>query len=257
MSRITGKIILVSVLILLFPVNSMAETKSDAKAHKEQGDLIKFGDSQELGPYKVRVLETAKVGLKKVGYNVFICQFEIKNIHKEQIEIEIDPENVKVIAPTGEKYGPPFGGALDLDIASAYIEGKLEPDISSAVIIKGSIEVRKIGRDSRFKVSKEEGKERWFIVPSKESPTKFAIFFMIPKDIQLKELHWEGLKPFSLQTSTAETKSDAKTHKEKGAAYTMEGKYDKAIEEFSKAISLDPNDAETYTARGFVYRGKG
>jgi len=59
------------------------------------------------------------------------------------------------------------------------------------------------------------------------------------------------------KTTNGETKSEANAHKERGATYTMEGKYDKAIEEFSKAISFDPNDAETYIGRGFIYRRKG
>lgn len=184
-------------------VSSMAKVKSDAKAYKEQGNLIKFGDFQELGPYKVRISKTAKTNSKKVGYNIFICELEIENIHKKQTEIEIDPKMVKVIASTGEKYGPPFGGALDLDIDSAHKE--LKPDIFSDIIIEGKMSVSKRGSDSMFTISKEGGKEKWFIVPSKERPTKFAFFFIIPKDIQLIELHWENLKPFSLQTSSAET----------------------------------------------------
>lgn len=106
------------------------------------------------------------------------------------------------------------------------------------------------------------------------------ILFDAPVDKKPKELLWPSSKPLRLEpesstpdssakpgTDGTEAKSqlppyntnkrEAKAHKERGATYVMEGKYDKAIEEFSNAISLDFSDAEAYTARGFVYRRKG
>lgn len=42
--------------------------------------------------------------------------------------------------------------------------------------------------------------------------------------------------------------------KKTAKAYINEGNYDGAIEELTKAISLSPGDAESYTLRGFAYR---
>ena len=39
----------------------------------------------------------------------------------------------------------------------------------------------------------------------------------------------------------------------RGRAYLNKGQYDQAIADFSKALELDPNDAEAYTLRGLIY----
>jgi len=43
----------------------------------------------------------------------------------------------------------------------------------------------------------------------------------------------------------------------KGVDYSFEGKYDKAIAEFNKAIAINPNLAEAYGERGSAYKHKG
>jgi len=44
---------------------------------------------------------------------------------------------------------------------------------------------------------------------------------------------------------------------DRGIAYTEKGKYDKAIDEFNKAIKINPKFAEAYSFRGIVYGKKG
>ena len=39
----------------------------------------------------------------------------------------------------------------------------------------------------------------------------------------------------------------------RGTVYVKKGQYDKAIEDYNKAITLDQNIAATYTGRGFAY----
>jgi len=43
---------------------------------------------------------------------------------------------------------------------------------------------------------------------------------------------------------------------ELGKFYFINGKYDKAIEEFKKAIELNPRNSETYYNLGLVYEAK-
>jgi tetratricopeptide (TPR) repeat protein len=47
------------------------------------------------------------------------------------------------------------------------------------------------------------------------------------------------------------------THLDHGRACLDKGKYDEAIADYTKAISLDPNDATAYTNRGLAYESKG
>ena len=50
---------------------------------------------------------------------------------------------------------------------------------------------------------------------------------------------------------------EATTHNNHGVAYRDEGEYDRAIEDFTKAIELNPNYAIAYNNRGRVYSDKG
>ncbi len=43
----------------------------------------------------------------------------------------------------------------------------------------------------------------------------------------------------------------------RGVAYTKKGEVDRAIADYTKAIALDPDDAEAYYNRGVVYGRKG
>ena len=43
----------------------------------------------------------------------------------------------------------------------------------------------------------------------------------------------------------------------RGTAYYLQGQYDKAFGDFSSAIKLNPNNAEAYINRGYVYLKKG
>ena len=46
-------------------------------------------------------------------------------------------------------------------------------------------------------------------------------------------------------------------HYNRGGAYVNKGDYDRAIEDYTKAIELNPDYADAYKNRGFAYSGKG
>ena len=48
-----------------------------------------------------------------------------------------------------------------------------------------------------------------------------------------------------------------RAHLDHGRACLDKGKYDDAIADYTKAIALDPNDANVYTNRGVAYGKKG
>ena len=43
----------------------------------------------------------------------------------------------------------------------------------------------------------------------------------------------------------------------RGRAYTSLERYDRALEDFAKAETMDPDDAETYFNRGYLYQQQG
>ena len=58
--------------------------------------------------------------------------------------------------------------------------------------------------------------------------------------------------PTDSSTSSTQTPSSY-TYFTKGLEYLTAAQYKLAIEEFSKAAELDPNDADIYTNRGWAY----
>ncbi len=51
--------------------------------------------------------------------------------------------------------------------------------------------------------------------------------------------------------------NDAKAYNNRGNAYKNKGQYDRAIADFDKAIAIDPNHAKAYNNRGNAYDNKG
>ncbi|MFZ3122803.1 MAG: tetratricopeptide repeat protein [Thermodesulfovibrionales bacterium] len=51
--------------------------------------------------------------------------------------------------------------------------------------------------------------------------------------------------------------NDFKAYDKRGLAYTLKGQYDRAIEDFNRVIALNPNNADAYGSRGLVYVYKG
>jgi Flp pilus assembly protein TadD len=49
----------------------------------------------------------------------------------------------------------------------------------------------------------------------------------------------------------------AEEYFEQGIANAKKGEYDRAIENYNKAIELKPDDAEAYYNRGIAYKNKG
>jgi tetratricopeptide (TPR) repeat protein len=51
--------------------------------------------------------------------------------------------------------------------------------------------------------------------------------------------------------------NNAKAYNNRGIAYKNKGQYDRAIEDYNKALAVNPNDADAYTNRGIAYDNKG
>src|SRR4030067_699181 len=51
--------------------------------------------------------------------------------------------------------------------------------------------------------------------------------------------------------------NNAEAYGNRGLIYYKKGQYDRAIEDFNKAIAINPNDADAYRNRGRAYYDKG
>ncbi len=60
----------------------------------------------------------------------------------------------------------------------------------------------------------------------------------------------------SIKKEKSETKETEESLIELGKFYFINGKYDQAIEEFKKALKINPGSSEIYYNLGLVYEGK-
>lgn len=63
--------------------------------------------------------------------------------------------------------------------------------------------------------------------------------------------------PHPVLLPAASEPTSPKDHYDRGLAYGRMGQYDKAIEDFSKAIAMDPNYGKAYMNRGIAYAKSG
>jgi Flp pilus assembly protein TadD len=61
------------------------------------------------------------------------------------------------------------------------------------------------------------------------------------------------LGALALAPLTHAADSGATAHANKGVQYSSQGAFDQAIQEFTEAIKINPNDARFYKDRGGVY----
>ena len=61
----------------------------------------------------------------------------------------------------------------------------------------------------------------------------------------------------SLSDVVARNPRDAEAYNTRGAAYARQGDFDKAVGDFTKAVTIDPNNAAAYTNRALAYRQTG
>ncbi len=70
-----------------------------------------------------------------------------------------------------------------------------------------------------------------------------------------KEVRPDGAGALNAQTGAQI--DQAKIHFDKGVEYARTGEFDKAIEEYSKSVELNPHSAEAHNNLGFAYMDKG
>lgn len=88
--------------------------------------------------------------------------------------------------------------------------------------------------------------------PAPEPEAKTATAPGLPPAVEVK-------KPVVSLPAAAGVKSriDASAYNKRGQAFEQEGLYDRAIEEYTQAVLLDPDYAEAYLGRGWAQEAKG
>lgn len=85
----------------------------------------------------------------------------------------------------------------------------------------------------------------------------------IQKDVQKTSVNYSALTPrvYSADSDTGSSTVDdalsAQIHNERGVAYSGNGQYDLAIEEFNNALKIDPLSFGTYNNRGIAFAKEG
>jgi hypothetical protein len=121
------------------------------------------------------------------GYTVYLVELEMKNTADAESTLTVNPQKIEVIDAKGRAYeslgGAPGGGTSTFTF-HAY-------QTSGSVSIEGPAM-------SFTATAKDEKTKEWTIKLSGKSSGRLTVGFVVPKDAQVKELHWPELTPFSL-----------------------------------------------------------
>lgn len=87
---------------------------------------------------------------------------------------------------------------------------------------------------------------------NEDQPSLTAIqWFNKGYDYDLKEDYDNAI--FAYTKAIELNPEDADAYTNRGVIYDIQGKYDLAIVDYTKAIELNPEDADAYTNRGVIY----
>ena len=177
------------------PVDTKALTKTLISL------ITAFGQEQEIGQWKIMIVNsdltdtiTTPEGsyISSEGRALYLVELEIKNTVKGSNTLQVDPHELEVVDLEGESY-------MSIGVAPVY-----DTFLLHIYHVGGSIglsaEQDNDGPTVTLKATAiDENTKEWKIELSDEGSAKITIAFEILSDVQVKELHWPGLYPFSLE----------------------------------------------------------
>ena len=264
--NITGRVwVIIIALFLFFPSLGFAETKeiiSEGTYNMGDGETPSVAESRALLQAKRTALEQAGTYVEswtKVE-NLQLTKDEIQVLASGIMEVEILDKKRTVVGD---------GFHFWVQIKARVNPDKIE-EMAKRVKEKSVVEDYKKIQEAYDKSQREIEELKKQLAGAKGEKEKKQVEAKITDDERLFEasqwfekgyqywLNKEHDSAIEAYTSAiALDPNDALAYNNRGGAYKDKGQYDRAIEDFNKAIAIDPNDALAYYNRGGAYKDKG
>jgi hypothetical protein len=183
------------------PTNTLTETPPTEPAATPAQSITALGQAQEIGQWKIMVVNsdltdtiTTPEGsyISSEGRGLYLVELEIKNTVEVPNILQVDPHEIEVVDSEGETY-------MSIGVAPIY-----DTFLLHIYHVGGSVGLSAEQVDGGPTVTLtataiDENTKEWKIELSDEGSAKITMAFEISSDVQVKELHWPGLLPFSLK----------------------------------------------------------
>ena len=263
---ITGRVwVIIIALFLFLPLHSFAEVKeiiSEGTYNMGDGETPSVAESRAL-------LQAKRIALEQAGTYVE-SYTKVENLQLTKDEIQVLASGIMEVEILDKKRTVVGGGFhFWVQIKAKVNPAKIE-EMAKRVKEKSVVEDYKKIQEAYDKSQKEIEELKKQLAQAKGEKEKKQVEAKITDEERLFEAsqwfekgyqhilnkeHDSAIEAYT--KAIALDPNDALAYNNRGAAYANKGQYDRAIEDFNKAIALNPNLAQAYYNRGAAYADKG
>ena len=265
--------IMIAALFLLFPSHGFTAVKdgilSQSKEIVSEG-AYNMGDGETPSVAESRALLNAKrVALEQAGTYVE-SYTKVENMQVTKDEIQVLASGIMEVEILDKKRTVVGDGFRFWVKIKARVNPDRIQEMAKKVKEKSVVEDYKKIQEAYDKSQREIEELKKQLAQTKGEKEKKQVEAKISDDERMfqanewfemgkkHDFNFEHDKAIEAYTRAIELNpNDAKAYKNRGAAYGRKRQYDRAIGDYNKAIAIDPNYAYTYIYRGVAYGRKG
>src|SRR3989338_1360137 len=264
--NITGRFwVIIIALFLFLPLHSFAEVKeiiSEGTSNMGDGETPGVAESRALLQAKRTALEQAGTYVESYTKveNLQLTKDEIQVLASGIMEVEI-LDKKRTVVGDGIHFWVQIKAIVNLDkteeMAKRVKEKSVVEDYKKIqeAYDKSQKDIEELKKQLAGAKGEKKKKQVEAKITDDERLLQANEWFNKGYEYDLKKDYDKAIEAYT--SAIALDPNDAFAYNNRGNAYADKGQHDRAIEDYNKVIALDPNDALAYNNRGIAYGKKG
>src|SRR3990172_170918 len=260
--NITGRVwVIIIALFLFFPSLGFAQTKeiiSEGTYNMGDGETPSVAESRALLQAKRTALEQAGTYVESYTKveNLQLTKDEIQVLASGIMEVEI-LDKKRTIVGDGFHFWVKIKAKVNPDkieeMAKRVKEKSVIEDYKKIqeAYDKRQREIEELKKQLAGAKGEKEKKQIEAKITDEERLFQAKVWFEKGNQHSLNKEYDSAIEAYTKAIALAP--NNANTYYNRGIAYDDKGQYDRAIEDYNKAIEINPNDADAYNNRGIAY----